>query len=118
MVVEARAKRTPSRRDVGIVPEQVSAGRLVEEIVDFRAELRENVNLNELVLKPDDLQAAVVPVGVEMGHFFVLISVLFVSAAATAWRTYPSKSYSPLLPVCRVMTRSRLGTNEINWPPE
>jgi hypothetical protein len=34
--------------------------------------------------------------------------------AAQAWRKYSSNCHSPLLPVCLVTTRSRLGTNAIN----
>ena len=38
--------------------------------------------------------------------------------AAHARRKYSSYSQAPLLPVCREITRSRLGTNAINCPPE
>ena len=37
--------------------------------------------------------------------------------AAQARRRYSSKAQSPLLPVWRVTTRSRLGTKAMNWPP-
>ena len=42
----------------------------------------------------------------------------YCATAAQARRRYSSNGHSPLLPVWRVTTRSRLGTNAINWPPE
>lgn len=38
--------------------------------------------------------------------------------AAQARRRYSAYCHRPLAPVCRVTTRSRLGTNAINWPPD
>ena len=42
----------------------------------------------------------------------------FCCAAAQARRRYSSNAHSPLLPVWRVTTRSRLGTKAMYWPPE
>ncbi len=43
---------------------------------------------------------------------------VFCITAAHARRKYSSYSQEPLLPVCRVTTRSRLGTKAMSWPPE
>ncbi len=51
-------------------------------------------------------------------HRAVGIHLALCITAAHARRKYSSYSQEPLLPVCRVRTRSRLGTKAMSWPPE
>lgn len=51
-------------------------------------------------------------------HRAVGIHLALCITAAHARRKYSSYSQEPLLPVCRVTTRSRLGTKAMSWPPE
>jgi len=69
-------------------------------------------------LRRDFPECEVGPVAANRFYHAVGIHSAFRTTAAQARRKYSSYSQEPLLPVCRVTTRSRLGTKAMSWPPE